>query len=1053
MDLVLCHTTADFDALGAAVGLCVLRPGSRIVLTGGCHPTVRDFLALHRDEYPLIERRSVNPQQIRSITVVDASGRDRLGKAAEWLDLPHLNEIAVFDHHLQADLDIPATFTQIEAVGASTTLIVEKLKNQAENSDTPSRLLPSEATVMALGIHVDTGSLTFEGATARDATALAWLMEQGASLRVIAEYVEPGLSPQLQDLLPEALNNLRSETLHGYSVAWVLLSTESYVPGLSSLASRLLDLTETDALLLGNVYKFSENENNRNIAPESAVSNRLTIIGRSRIEGTNLSELFKPFGGGGHARAASLATRDVDPLLTLNQLADELKAQIPHPPTARELMSSPVRSIRPETSVGEAHRILLRYGHSGLCVVDADDRLAGIISRRDIDIALHHGFSHAPVKGYMTWQLKTIAPDTLLPEIESLMVTYDIGRLPVLENGQLVGIVTRTDVLRELHQQKTRDRGSNAELSYCVMPESVEQLLRSRISPELWQLLSIAANIAQQRGWQLYLVGGAVRDLLLATDDTLALTDIDLVVDGKCGSDDCGAGVELASSLQKLYPGSRLDVHGQFQTAALLWHKDSPFGSLWVDIATARTEFYPYPAANPEVEASSIRQDLYRRDFTINALAVRLGVPRSGELLDFFCGLLDLESKQIRVLHANSFIEDPTRIYRAVRFAVRLGFEIEPQTEGYIRHALASGIYYRIQGENGRAPALETRLKSELKYILQAPYWKVALQMLGDLQALRCIHPSLELDRQLWRQLRLLDRCLQGRKKEGSATDSVTDVTDRRKKEEGSSATDCVTDVTDVRQKEEGSSATDCVTDVTDVRQKEEGSSATDCVTDVTDVRQKEEGRRKKEEGRDKKEEGRRKKEEGRRKKEEKETMPDAQCPMPNAQCPIPNSRFPIPNSPFPIINIPDWQMRLEVLIAYLAPEYRGKVAANLQLPADSIKRLEVLEAGKKQLAENLPKCELPSQLVLLLRNYELPVLIAIALQSPRSARRQIWEYLTRWANVEPPLNGNDLKALGYKPGPGFKRMLDDLLAAKLDGDLGDRAAAISFLAQRYPQV
>ena len=242
MDLVLCHTTADFDALGAAVGLCVLRPGSRIVLTGGCHPTVRDFLALHRDEYPLIERRSVNPQQIRSISIVDASQRDRLGKAAEWLDLPQVSEIAVFDHHTEAHSDIRATVTQIEAVGSSTTLIVEKLreklKNQPENSDTPSRLLPSEATVMALGIHVDTGSLTFEGATARDATALAWLMEQGASLRVIAEYVEPGLSPQLQDLLREALKNLRSEILHGYSVAWVLLSTEAYVPGLSSLASR-----------------------------------------------------------------------------------------------------------------------------------------------------------------------------------------------------------------------------------------------------------------------------------------------------------------------------------------------------------------------------------------------------------------------------------------------------------------------------------------------------------------------------------------------------------------------------------------------------------------------------------------------------------------------------------------------------------------------------------------------------------------------------------------------------------------------------------------------
>jgi|AGSF01.1.fsa_nt_gi tRNA nucleotidyltransferase/poly(A) polymerase len=992
MDLVLCHTTADFDALGAAVGFCVLRPGTRIVLTGGCHPTVREFLALHRDEYPLIERRSIDPQQIRSLCIVDAASRDRLGKVAQWLDLPHLKEITVFDHHLQVVSDIRATVTQIEAVGATTTLIVEKLREKIENETQKSsqefRLQPSEATVMALGIHVDTGSLTFEGSTSRDAIALAWLMQQGASLRVIAEYVEPGLSAQLQDLLKDALHNLRSSTLHGYTIASVLLTTDSYVPGLSSLAARLVDFTESDALLLGNVYKFSESPD----SSPSTISNRLTIIGRSRIEGTNLNELFKPLGGGGHNSAASLAVRDVDPLLTLNQLTEGLIAQIPHPPTARELMSSPVRSIRPETSVGEAHRILLRYGHSGLSVVDVGDRLAGIISRRDIDIALHHGFSHAPVKGYMTWQLKTISPDTLLPEIESLMVTYDIGRLPVLENGQLVGIVTRTDVLRELHQQKAReknsdrDRQNQGELSYCHEPESVEQLLRSRISPEIWQLLSQAANIAQQHGWQLYIVGGAVRDLLVTPNDPLELTDIDLVVDGSGRSSDRGAGVNLASELQKLYPTSRLDIHGQFQTAALLWHKDTVFGSLWVDIATARTEFYPYPAANPEVEASSIRQDLYRRDFTINALAVRLSVPRSGELLDFFGGLVDLEARQIRVLHPNSFIEDPTRIYRAVRFAVRLGFAIEPQTEGYIRHALSSGIYYRIQGENGRAPALETRLKSELKHILQAPYWKVALQMLGDLQALRCIHPNLDLNRALWLQLRLLEHFLQVRKKQ---------------------------------------------------------------------------------------EEVRGKKEKVRGKKSEKETMPNspfpmpnaqfpipnaqfpipnAPCPMPNSQFPIPHSPFPIPHSPFPMINIPDWQMRLEVLIAYLAPEYRGKVATNLQLPSDSIKRLQELSACNNELLERLPKCELPSQLVLLLRNYELPMLIAIALQSPRSARRQIWEFFTKWVNVQPPLNGNDLKALGYKPGPGFKLMLDDLLAATLDGHLGDRTDAISFLAKHYPQ-
>jgi len=421
-------------------------------------------------------------------------------------------------------------------------------------------------------------------------------------------------------------------------------------------------------------------------------------------------------------------------------------------------------------------------------VVDAEGQLAGVISRRDIDIALHHGFSHAPVKGYMTTNLRTITPDTLLPEIEDLMVTYDIGRLPVLDEGNLVGIVTRTDVLRQLHWRGrgngkgglwNGERGKNqgwgmgdGAASISLLP-----LLQQRLIPELWELLAIAAKEAEAQGWQIFLVGGAVRDVLLALlrgdkdwSDRSLLEDIDLVVDGFHRAADVGAGVELARSLQARYPESRLEVHGKFQTAALLWHNDPVFKSLWVDIATARTEFYPYPAANPEVEASSIQQDLYRRDFTINALAIRLTPPRKGDLLDFFGGFLDLQAHQIRVLHANSFIEDPTRIYRAVRFAVRLGFEIDAQTEGYIRHAIASGIYRQLHNHtdpNFRAPALQTRLKAELKHLLQAPYWKTALHLLADLGALQCIHPTLEADANLWRELRLVERV--GQRAEGES--------------------------------------------------------------------------------------------------------------------------------------------------------------------------------------------------------------------------------------------------------------------------------------------
>ncbi|NJL61767.1 MAG: CBS domain-containing protein [Methylacidiphilales bacterium] len=922
MDIILCHTTADFDALGAAVGLSRVKAGCKIVLAGGTHPPVREFLALYRDEFALIERRSVNPQQIRSLTIVDTQNRDRLGKVSEWFDLTHLENIIIYDHHPNQISDISATETHIEAVGATTTLIAELLQKSHIS------LTSAEATVMALGIHVDTGSLVFDNSTFRDALALGWLMQQGANLTVVNEYLDPGLSPQLQQLLKIALEKLEYLCLPGCTIAWVSLETDTFVPGLSSLASQLCAIAETDVLFLAHEFPVGSGEKKR------LNEKRLSIIGRSQNPHVKLNELFQPFGGGGHSQAASLNLRSVNSQDIINQLLDTIKTQIPQPPIARDVMSSPVRSILPEITIESAQRILLRYGYSGLSVVDGDGKLVGIISRRDLDIALHHGFSHAPVKGYMTTNIKTITPDATMPQIEALMVTYDIGRLPVISEGHLVGMVTRTDVLRELYQREEEKEGERKE-KILKLPTLVE--LRSRLTLPLWELLTKASQEAEKRGWHLYLVGGGVRDLLLAeaASGTLLLKDIDLVVDGFQNSADAGAGVELASSLQKIYPSARLDIHGSFQTAALLWHKDPELDSLWVDIATARTEFYPYPAANPEVEASSIRQDLYRRDFTINAIALRLTSPREGELLDFFGGLIDLKAKQIRVLHPNSFIEDPTRIYRGVRFAVRLGFEIEPHTEGYIRYAINSGVYDKTARENSKTPALQTRLKAELKLILEANYWESALELLDNLGALQCIHPTLKLDDELLRQLKLLEKCLQ------------------------------------------------------------------------------------------------------RFDKEQILTHPEGFA-----------SRY---NAGNPRNALAHWQMRLEVIIAYLAPEYRGKVAKNLQMPDDSIKRLSNLLRSRTQVDYCFSTSQPDSQAVQLLRQYELPTLILIAVQTQRKIRRQIWYYFTELRHIQAPLDGNDLRKIGYKPGPLFRQMLDDLLAATLDGEIKDKADAERFLKNKYP--
>ncbi|MEN9232364.1 MAG: hypothetical protein Q6L68_15810, partial [Thermostichus sp. DG02_5_bins_236] len=309
------------------------------------------------------------------------------------------------------------------------------------------------------------------------------------------------------------------------------------------------------------------------------------------------------------------------------------------------------------------------------------------------------------------------------------------------------------DVLRHLHELPS----FSPALALKGDPHSSLDLSFADLSEQHRQLLQRATEIADERGLKLYLVGGAVRDLLLQQWGRQPLPDLDrldldLVVDGpyplrRDGADPTGWGLILGQALQQHFPEARLEIHGKFQTAALIWP-----GGVCVDIASARTEFYPYPASPPEVAMGSIQQDLYRRDFTINALALRLNGSQRGQLLDFFGGQADLRQGVIRVLHPNSFIEDPTRIYRAVRFAVRLGFSVEPSTEERIRAAVASGLHDAVGGD---------RLKQELAYILgsrvragaPSAHWPTAFQRLSEWGALRCIHPDLEWDPSLQQRL------------------------------------------------------------------------------------------------------------------------------------------------------------------------------------------------------------------------------------------------------------------------------------------------------------
>ena len=238
--------------------------------------------------------------------------------------------------------------------------------------------------------------------------------------------------------------------------------------------------------------------------------------------------------------------------------------------------------------------------------------------------------------------------------------------------------------------------------------------IEKQLPAELVNFMQAAGEIAANQGKKLYLVGGVVRDLLLG-EVTL---DLDLVVEGDA--------ISLAQQLIPLNQG-KITTHSRFGTAKLQWNKWS------VDLATARSETYAKPGALPSVKPNSISSDLFRRDFTINAMAIYLTPSHYGELIDLYGGRDDLEHKLIRILHERSFIDDATRIWRGLRYEQRLNFQLEINTLKLLKRD---------------TPRLDTisgdRIRYEIECILKEKYPEKILRRAEELGVLAKLHPSLK---------------------------------------------------------------------------------------------------------------------------------------------------------------------------------------------------------------------------------------------------------------------------------------------------------------------
>ena len=584
MEIIIGHNNIDFDCAASMLAAKKIYPDAQLVLPENVGRDIREFINMYEDVFNFIEENEVCGEDLTRIIIVDTHSSSRIGKFKDYIQKPGI-EVIIYDHHLLCDDEIISPVMRLEEVGANTTIMVEELKRRGID------ISPVEATILALGIYVDTNSLIFSGTTARDAYALAYLLEKEANLSVIEDLTLNRLTIGQQELSQLMNKNIFVESVSGYEVGFALVKVDKYVDDAAYLTRKILEERDLDALF--SILKMGK---------------KTYIIGRSMTEDIDLSVIMKLIGGGGHRGAASAKSDEADLDKLYNQIKSLLKENIKPALKVKDIMSSPVKTVSEDTTIDEVYDIMLKFGHSGMPVITGN-KITGIISRRDVDKAKAHGYGNAPVKAYMSKKVITVDLEESVKEVRELFAEHGIGRLPVLKDNEMVGIVTRTDIIRALYggkyKRKNKTEGSRSEIGKEYTSENLSYKL-NELPQKVLNVLKSAGKMADDEGYSAYVVGGFVRDLILGVENF----DIDIVIEG----DAVAFAQKFASQIN-----AKITVHEKFHTAYVYIDED-----LQIDFVTARKEFYEFPGALPVIEIGTIKDDLFRRDFTINCIAMKL---------------------------------------------------------------------------------------------------------------------------------------------------------------------------------------------------------------------------------------------------------------------------------------------------------------------------------------------------------------------------------------------------------------------------------------------
>ncbi|UCH23395.1 MAG: CBS domain-containing protein [Deltaproteobacteria bacterium] len=708
LTVITTHINADFDAMASMLAAQKLYPGSLVVFPGSQEKNLRNFFIESMVYlFNMADMKDIDFSKIRRMILVDTRQPHRIGKLASLLKRRDL-EVHTYDHHPSAPNDIKGNYNVSRLTGATITILTEILSQKGID------ISPEEATIMCLGIYEDTGCFTFPSTTEDDFRAAAFLLSKGANLNIVSNLISREISPEQVSLLNDMIQAANRYNIADMEISVTSITTEHYVPDFAFLVHKLVKMENLDA-----IFAIARMED------------KIYVVARSRSSEVDVGTILGHLGGGGHTYAAAATIKGKTLAQIEHELVETLYASIKSRRLARDLMSSPAITVAGDISCKSASELLNRYNINALLVTKNQEgsqkknQLVGFITRQVIEKALYHQLGHVAVQEYMTTELAMVGLDSDLTEIQEKIIEHKQRLLPVIDQDHIVGVITRTDLLNVLVRQTQHKMGNALDPLSEAVPartRNIVRFMKERLTKRLLKILDTIGKVADQTNYNAYVVGGFVRDLFLYR----ANEDIDIVIEGD--------GIAFAKAYAKMV-GGRIHAYAKFGTAVIIF----PDG-FKIDVASARMEYYKFPAALPVVEMSSIKLDLFRRDFTINTLAIQLNPKRFGTLIDFFSAQIDIKEKTIRVLHNLSFVEDPTRVFRAIRFEQRFGFSIGKLTSGLIENAVKMDFFKRLSGR---------RVFAELRQILEEENPTLALVRLNDYELISVIHPTIILNKEL----------------------------------------------------------------------------------------------------------------------------------------------------------------------------------------------------------------------------------------------------------------------------------------------------------------